>query len=93
MGTIYAVKNKINGKTYIGQTTCRWPIRKNDHINNPMEYSAIDMAIQKYGKENFEWIILESNIISQKKLNFLERFYIFHHNSYKSKTPTIRRFQ
>ena len=50
-----------------------------------MEYSAIDMAIQKYGKENFEWIILESNIISQKKLNFLERFYIFHHNSYKSK--------
>lgn len=33
-------------------------------------------AIQKYGKDNFTWEILESNIKTQGELNILEKFWI-----------------
>ena len=50
---IYEIKNKINGKSYIGQ-----------HFKNEMgsywgSDKLIKMAIEKYGIENFERTILE----------------------------------
>ena len=50
---IYEIKNKINGKSYIGQHTFEdlgdyWGSGK-----------LIKMAIKKYGIDNFERIILE----------------------------------
>ena len=77
-GIIYLVTNKINGKKYVGQTIQKWPYRKNKHFNSSNPYSIIDKALQKYGKENFKWEILEKNMDNQKNLNLLEKFWIIY---------------
>ena len=51
---VYKITNKINKKTYIGITnnyTRRWA----EHCNAT---SVIGKAIQKYGKDNFDFIVL-----------------------------------
>jgi len=63
MAYIYQAINKINGKFYIGQTTYKklrqreathWWYAKNKDTNIPFSN-----ALRKYGRENFDWIILE----------------------------------
>lgn len=61
--TVYMHRNKVNGKVYIGQTKQnveqRW--RKGEgYISSSHFYSAI----QKYGWDNFEHIILHTNLTS-----------------------------
>ena len=60
---IYGIVNKINGKTYVGQTGERflrrywhhqWKLRDNSHDNDYLQN-----AWNKYGEDNFEFIILE----------------------------------
>ena len=54
---IYLIRNKINNKVYIGQSIDiegRWK----DHKVRKDE-SAIHLAIQKYGVENFEFEVLQ----------------------------------
>lgn len=77
-GTIYCIKNTINNKCYVGQTIQEPYRRKHKHINRPDKSSLIDKAIQKYGKENFEWKYLEENIDNQRNLNLMEKFWIVH---------------
>lgn len=59
---IYLHKNKINGKCYVGQTCqkpeTRWGLQGNNYRDQPYFFKAI----QKYGWDNFEHIILENNI-------------------------------
>lgn len=59
---IYLHKNKINGKCYVGQTCQkpeeRWGANGNGYKGQDYFYRAI----QKYGWNNFEHIILETNI-------------------------------
>jgi group I intron endonuclease len=50
-GIVYVLKNKINGKCYVGQTISSLSNRIYDHKKNK---SIIGMAILKYGIENFE---------------------------------------
>lgn len=69
---IYKITNKINGKSYIGQskhTRRRW----REHING-LENSVISNAIKKHGKENFTFEILE--LCSIDELNDREIYYI-----------------
>lgn len=69
---IYKITNLINGKNYIGQSIhieTRW----NEHCRNSSK-RLISQAIQKYGKENFSFEILEE--CSQEQLKERERFYI-----------------
>jgi len=54
MGWIYMIKNKINGKIYIGQTTRPIEKRFAEHRTRKKGYSAIHDAIKKYGWNNFE---------------------------------------
>lgn len=84
---IYIVKNLINDKVYIGQTTCveqRWK----DHKCNALtrnKNSKFYNAIRKYGIENFYIETLETNIPSEdierieteyiKKFNSVEKGY------------------
>jgi group I intron endonuclease len=73
-------KNLINNKVYIGQTKSadpnkRW--RNGTHYEN----TYFGRAIQKYGWDNFEHIILESEIPTQEEANQKEQEYIALYNS------------
>lgn len=76
---IYIHKNKINNKIYVGQTkqslNHRWN-NGNGYINCPYFYKAI----QKYGWENFEHILLES-YLTKDEANVKEQYYIKYYNS------------
>ena len=54
MGYIYMIRNKINEKIYIGQTTRPIEKRFAEHRTRKKGYSAIHGAIKKYGWNNFE---------------------------------------
>lgn len=85
MSIIYLHRNKINNKVYIGQTiqnnpNSRW---KNGHGYKTCYYFY--NAIQKYGWDNFEHIILEQNDNwTQDELNNKEKEYI---NLYQANNP------
>lgn len=78
---IYGIKNIVNGKIYIGQTIQPfykryqlhdWKLRSNQHDNAHLQY-----AYNKYGENNFEFIIIESaKIWDRDELNELEIKYI-----------------
>jgi group I intron endonuclease len=59
---IYQIVNKINGKVYIGSAKHfgdrwykhKWSLRRNEHENKHLQN-----AWNKYGKNNFEFVILE----------------------------------
>lgn len=81
MYTIYMHKNKINNKVYIGQTIQkpedRWKNGKG-YKNNYYFYNAI----QKYGWDNFEHLILEqSDKWTQEECNDKEKYYIQLYNA------------
>ena len=80
MYTIYMHRNKINGKIYIGQT-CQKPSYR--WKRNGKGYETCEImwkAIQKYGWNNFEHIILKSNL-TLEEANFYEKYYIKKFNS------------
>lgn len=71
-GIVYCLKNNINGKEYIGQTTRILARRFRGHCEKGTPACrAIHAAIQKYGKENFEASLL-SKAYSKKELDKLE---------------------
>ena len=74
---IYKITNKLNGKVYIGKSIdieTRWK----QHIYNPQN-SAIHLAICKYGKDNFNFEIIEQIPIEQ--LDSREKYWINYYNS------------
>lgn len=60
MYTVYMHKNKVNGKVYIGITGQKPKIRWNNGTGYRNSYFS--NAISKYGWDNFEHIILFSNL-------------------------------
>ena len=75
---IYKIENLINGKVYIGQSIHierRWQ----EHCQKTSN-SLISKAIQKYGKENFSFQIIQE-IDNLQILNQLESKYIQQYNS------------
>ncbi len=70
---IYLIKNKVNGKGYVGQTVRSWEERWYEHCHSCRE--VIDKAIRKYGVENFEICILEETD-NLEDLNKLETEHI-----------------
>ena len=86
---IYKFTNKINNKSYIGQSK-NIANRVYDHYyrafyNYPSnkEYNkAFYQALRKYGKDNFSFEVLEECAIEQ--LNEREKFWIQHFNSYNN---------
>ena len=83
---IYQIKNKINGKSYIGQSKDiyhRWIKHKeviNFNSNSPMKNYPLYRALIKYGIDNFDFIILEE--CSIEKLNEREIYWIEKLNTY-----------
>lgn len=77
---IYLHRNKINGKCYVGQTSMnpleRWGINGYGYHNQQYFYRAI----QKYGWDNFEHIILESDLTIEN-VNERERYWGEYYNA------------
>lgn len=77
---VYMHYNLINGKRYIGQTK---NIKKRWHPNAYKGSREFYYAIQKYGWENFNHIILKDQL-TQKEANYWEKYYI---DLYKTINP------
>ena len=60
MGTIYSIKNKLNGKEYIGQTRHPVKYRWRDHVYTRDRISSVGYALRKHGVENFEFNVIET---------------------------------
>lgn len=77
---IYKITNKLNGKSYIGQSTDierRWREHHYRYWNND---NVIYMAFRKYGIENFDFSIIEE--CSTQELNLREEYWINYYDSY-----------
>lgn len=57
MWIIYKATNKINDKLYIGQTKNKLQRRIKEHERS-LGKSVFHSAIEKYGKENFQWSVV-----------------------------------
>ncbi len=71
---IYVLENRINGKRYVGQTK-NPSIRKRQHSYSSSKCPYIANAIQKYGWDNFEFIVLEEHE-KLSKANRKEKYWI-----------------
>ena len=81
---IYLIRNKINNKVYIGQTSRlanrRWyehqfALKLNKHTNELLQRS-----VNKYGIDNFEYIVID-NAKDKSDLSTKEKFWIQYYNS------------
>lgn len=77
---IYAIKNKINNKMYIGKSVNvnkrksyhLWLLRNNSHFNPKLQN-----AFNKYGEENLEFVILEKcnkDELDDKEIKYINRY-------------------
>ncbi len=74
---IYCIKNKQNNKIYIGCSVDierRFEAHKNDLIKNKHHNTHLQSSFNKYGIENFEFLILE--ICNEDKIREMEIYYI-----------------
>ena len=78
---IYCHTNKINGKQYIGLTSENPPSKRwGSNGINYKQCTCFYGAIQKYGWNNFEHIILEENLTAEQAEQ-LEKYYIKLYNT------------
>ena len=81
---VYKITNRLNGKVYIGKTTCtlkrRWQMHQTDARSQRYQ-THFYKAIRKYGAQSFNLEIL--NVAkSQQELDAMERFFIILHQSF-----------
>jgi group I intron endonuclease len=55
---VYNIVNLIDGKQYIG-SACNLAERRNEHFRQSKSNPHLKNAFKKYGKENFEFRVLE----------------------------------
>jgi group I intron endonuclease len=83
-GIIYIHKNKINGKCYVGQTTNKPKKRWGSNGINYKNSTIFWNAIQKYGWDNFEHIVLPTFYNNLDDLNKAESEMILELDSVKN---------
>lgn len=92
-GSIYIIRNTVNDKVYIGQTTMSVRERFMAHLKPSTHKKRgtykIYNAMDKYGKENFYYEILEENVpvseLDKKEIAYIKEYDSFD-NGYNS-TP------
>lgn len=88
---IYKITNKINGKSYIGQTTGTFNTRyKKGKWWHYTDNILLKNAYKKYGEEAFSVEILEEEVASIDELNRLEIFYAEKYNVYSPNGYNLR---
>lgn len=78
---IYLHRNKINNKVYIGQTKQTLAQRFRKEGKGYVKCTHFYRAIEKYGWDNFEHIILEENIKNLAEANEKEKYWIAYYNA------------
>ena len=85
-GFIYKITNKVNGKSYIGQTIQNVKERFYQHCATKCSQAILNMvihkAITKYGKSNFTIEVIEE--VESTNLNDRERYWIRYYDSYNN---------
>lgn len=83
-GVVYLIRNLVNGKVYVGQTTRSITKRFRNHVSHSISYTSgkykgkdtpLFRAIHKYGKESFSISCLCS-CQSKEELDLMEDLYI-----------------
>lgn len=77
-GIIYKITNKINGKSYIGQTIQEdgFDIRYKNNLENNTHNERLKNEIHKYGIENFNICKVFDIAMNKQSLDELEDYYI-----------------
>ena len=78
MAAIYVLKNTVNNKLYVGQTTQTFRARARSHRSHNHNSMVIDRAINKYGWNNFEQHVF---YVPESWLDYFETEMIKHLNS------------
>ena len=79
-GYIYKITNKVNGKSYIGQTRYTIEFRWRQHLHKK-DNTYFHNAIRKYGADNF--IVEKLEECNIEDLNEREIYYIAKYNTFK----------
>lgn len=86
MAYIYQIKNKINGKIYVGKTLdlpeYRWKEHIHDYSREGYRDRPLYRAFTKYGIENFEFSVIEQ--CSDLEVNDREIYWIEYYGSFKN---------
>ena len=88
MGYIYRIKNKIDNKTYIGQTIQDLDDRWRDHLKKHSNCRYLKSAFKKYGVDNFEFklvCITFDNCLDDMEIKYIERYNCLVPNGYNLK--------
>lgn len=80
-GYIYKITNKVNGKSYIGQTRYTIEFRWRQHLHKK-DNTYFHNAIRKYGADNF--IVEKLEECDIEDLNEKEIYYIAKYNTFKA---------
>ena len=76
---IYLWTNLVNGKKYVGQTTCFYRRMKTYRYTYPNAY--MEHAVNKHGLDNFDITILERDV-PLDKLDEREQYWLDYYQSY-----------
>jgi group I intron endonuclease len=80
-GLIYKAYNKVNQKSYIGQTTKTLEHRKRAHYSKYSSCVLFRRALEKYPKEDWEWSEIDyAN--SQEELDEKEQYWIAYYDTH-----------
>jgi hypothetical protein len=85
MGYIYRIKNKIDNKTYIGQTTQDLESRWKAHLKKRNNCRYLKSALNKYGVENFDFqlvCITFDNQLDDMEIKYIEQYNCLVPNGY-----------
>lgn len=83
MAYIYQIKNKINGKSYIGKTEYGVERRWKEHIRASQQtknnHRALYRAMNKYGIDNFEhYLLKETDTPNEDEIFYIQKFDTYH---------------
>lgn len=86
MAYIYCIKNKINGKCYVGKTLKSPKERFSEHLYDAYkpteENRPLYRAIKKYGKDNFSLRVLEEctdGLASEREIWYIKKLKTYAH--------------
>lgn len=83
MGYIYVIKNIVNKKIYVGQTTRNVDIRWREHRN--LKKRLLSQDIENYGKDKFQFILVKeypNDLLELKETKYIKKYNSLEPNGY-----------